>query len=216
MSDASAARAAPGGKSRGFLAAHLLTLPVSVSAGARTRPAIAPTLRINVGVGRVVRVALRAVGLLRSGVYGAIPGGVASWSDSLKVRRIAASTVRTVVPPRAFLRVVANMVDNHSLGDRAVGHLIGDGVRLMRPSADIEGPIPLGQSPIPQPTNIGSASVNKGCVAFHRIASNRASSAGKGRAMPTHPQVMGVAQTELLDVQRSTASVDGAYLLRHV
>lgn len=202
--------------SRSLSTSQPLTLPVSVPARAHTCPTIPPALWIHVGVGGVVGVALRAVCFFRTRVHCAFPGGIAAWRDDLKVCRIAAASMLTVVPPRAFLRVVANMVDNHSLGDWAMGHLIGDGVRLVCPAADIESPIPLGQGPVPRPTNIGRASVDKGCIAFHRLASNRTASTGKGCAMSTHPQVMGVAQPELLDVQRSTTSVDGAYLLRHV
>ena len=216
MPDTPATRMGVKKRSRRLLAARPLPLPISILARTRTCSAITPALWIHVGVGRIVGVALRAVRLLGLMADPAITRGVPARLNRHEVRWIAASPMRAFLASGTLRRVMARMVNNHPFRHWPPRRLVCNRVRLVCLAGNGECAISLGEGAIPGPARVGRPSIDEGFVTLHRVTGSAASPAAKGRAMPTQTQVVGIAQSELLNVQGPSASADAAYLLRHV
>ena len=194
----------------------LLTTSVSVATRTRTRSAIASPLRIHVSVDGIVGVTLRAVGFLGSRIYGAIPRSVLPGRHSSEMGRIAAAAMRTFITPCTFLWIMASVIQDHSLRDRALRQFVGHDVRLDGPAADIDGPVALSQGAVPWPARLRLSLVDECPEARYRITEGRATAAAFGVSVAAKPQVMGIAESQLFDVDVISAAAYSAHRLHHV
>lgn len=205
-----------GNISMGLLPSQLLTPPVPLSRLARAYSAIAPALRVHVGVGRVVWMTLRALRLLGPRIYSSVASSIPAWRHGFEVARIAASAMLALLASGAFLRVVTSVINHESFRNRPFSELVSHDVRLPRLSVEVEGAVPLVERTVPRPAVVRRTLVDEGSETSHRVAKYTIAPSSVRRPVTPHTQVMRVAEAGFLGVDRPVAAVHRARRLCHV